>query len=193
MDELSSRILTRIAVAVMVLSTGWIIFEALRTDPAPGEVAHKAADRAFADGNYERALRNYRDSLQADPDRTDAIRGKARALLQKGRHEEAISWFDQAIEQQPEFAGTYANRGIAYDRMGLFEEALADYEVAMHLDDAVADGPGWITRLLHMNEPPPTVADRADYLRAQLALPEEERMLSMPEEDKAQRTYRQRP
>lgn len=77
--------------------------------------------------------------------------------------------------------------------MGRFEQALADYEYALYLDDGVADGPGWITRLLHMDEPPPTVADRADYLRAQLALPEEERMLSMPEEDAAQRTYRQRP
>jgi len=193
MDELSRRILTRLAVAVMVLSTGWIIFEALRTDPAPGEVAHKAADRAFADGHYERALRNYRDALESDPDRLDAIRGKARTLLQQERYAEAITWFDEATRRSPDFAGTYANRGIAYDRMGRHEQALADYEYAIRLDEEVAKGPGWITRLLHMNEAPPTVKDRAEYLRAQLTLPEEKRVLNQPDEDKSQRTYRQRP
>jgi tetratricopeptide (TPR) repeat protein len=193
MDDASYRILTRVAIAAPVLSIGWIIFDALRSDPAPGDVALLAAERAFADARYERALNEYREVLRADPDRVEAIRGKARTLLQQGRPEESLRYFDLAIARAPEFAGTYANRGIAFDRMGEHRRALEDYEYALYLDASVADGPGWITRLLHMDAAgPPTIRDRADYLRAQLALPEGKRLLSMPEEDTAQRPYRRR-
>ncbi|MDZ7804627.1 hypothetical protein [Thiohalophilus sp.] len=37
----------------------------------------------------------------------------------------------------------------------------------------LADGPSWITRFLHLQpEKPPTIDDRARYLKEQLALPE---------------------
>jgi len=175
------------------MSIGWIAIQALRSDPPPGQVAVLAGDRAFADANYDRALKNYREALKADPDHIEALRGKARSLLQKERYDEAVMHFDIAIEREPEFPGTYANRGIALDRMGEYELALKDYEYALHLNPSVADGPGWITRLLHMDAAgPPTVEDRANYLRQQLALPEEERVLRVADEEGAARTYRQR-
>jgi hypothetical protein len=40
-------------------------------------------------------------------------------------------------------------------------------------------------------EAPPTVADRAAYLRAELAKPEGERVLLVPEVDQQQRPYKQ--
>lgn len=193
MDESTYKILTTAVILVIVVSLGMLFYQAIKSDPPPGQVALLAADRAFADGHYERALNNYKDSLDADPERVESMRGMARTLLQKEKLEEAIIYFNMAIEQEPEFAGTYANRGIAYDRMGEHELALRDYELALHLDPSTGDGPGWITRLLHMDAAgQPTVKDRAAYLREQLALPEEERLLSVPEEDQAQRTYRRR-
>jgi hypothetical protein len=57
---------------------------------------------------------------------------------------------------------------------------------------AIADGSHWLTRFLRKQaEAPPTVADRAAYLRAELAKPEGERVLLMPEIDAQQRPYRQ--
>lgn len=192
MDEKSIRVLTWMTVGVVGVSLVSIIIGALRTEPAPGEVAFKAAERAFADHNYARALDNYRKALGENPESVEAMRGKARSLLQKQRPAEALEWFDRAIAEEPAFAGTYMNRGIAHDRLGDYTAALMDYEQALSMDDSVADGPGWTTRLLHMNEAPPTVADRAAYLREQLQLPPEERLLSLPEEDTAQRSYRRR-
>ena len=60
----------------------------------------------------------------------------------------------------------------------------------MALEPGTARGPGWLTRFLR-NQPdtPPTIAERARYLRDQLAKPEDERLLRVPEQDTAQRSY----
>ena len=76
--------------------------------------------------------------------------------------------------------------------MGEYQKAIADYEKAVQLDRSVADGPHWLTRFLRLQaEKPSTVADRAGYLREQLAKPESERVLHVPEIDSAQRSYKQ--
>jgi tetratricopeptide (TPR) repeat protein len=86
---------------------------------------------------------------------------------------------------------SYANRGILKDQMGDYRGALADYERAMEMEPEVKEGPGLLTRFLrNQAERPPTVADRAEYLREQLARPEEERLLRVPEKDFSQRAYR---
>ena len=89
-------------------------------------------------------------------------------------------------------AATYANRGILLDTMGRHEEALADYTTALEIDREAAKGPHWLTRFLrNQPEAPPTIADRAAYLRAELAKPEGERLLRVPELDAQQRPYEQ--
>jgi len=75
--------------------------------------------------------------------------------------------------------------------MGRHEKALSDYEQALRIDPSIAEGPHWLTRFLRLQaEPPPTIADRARYLRAQFALPKEQRRLQNPEEDNKQRPYK---
>lgn len=191
--ERGYRILKGVAVAVVLAPVAWLAYEGFVPEQGPGDVATTAGDRAFADGYYERALEEYNDALEADDDHPQALRGKARTLVEMGRLEEAVALYNRYLEMSPKAAGVYANRGVAYDRMGRHEAALEDYERALALDPAVADGPGWLTRFLHMGaEKPPTIADRAAYLREQLALPAEERKLTDPEQDQAQRSYSQK-
>jgi hypothetical protein len=72
------------------------------------------------------------------------------------------------------------------------EEALADDAQALRLDPEIASGPHWLTGALrNQPEAPPTIADRAAYLRAELAKPEAERLLRVPEADEQQRPYKQ--
>ena len=93
---------------------------------------------------------------------------------------------------EPDFGGTYANRGILHDRLGSYELAIADYARAMELDPELAEGPHWMTRFLrNQSDAPPTIADRLGYLRAELAKPEDERVLRVLEEDAEQRPYQQ--
>jgi hypothetical protein len=67
---------------------------------------------------------------------------------------------------------------------------MADYEKALKMEPDVAEGMHWLDRLLYnVQEKPPTVADRLEYLKKQFALPVAERVLSVPELDDEQRPY----
>jgi tetratricopeptide (TPR) repeat protein len=104
---------------------------------------------------------------------------------------EAMQEFNLVIENNPELAAAYADRGILYDRMGMHHEALADYNKSMELDAEILEGPGFLWRFMrNIDEKPPSIKDRAAYLEAELAKPEEERLLKVPEIDEKQRMYK---
>ena len=192
MDDRLYQFLKITAIAMTLLWAGWAAYDSFFRDRVPGEQAYHAANKLFEDGDYERALQAYDGALQNQPDDIHALRGRARSLMQLGRSKDALADFNLAIKRQPEFGGTYASRGILYDRTGEYEKAIADYERALQLDPDVAKGPHWLTRFLRLQpEKPPTVADRARYLRTELAKPESQRMLRQPELDSAQRSYKQ--
>ena len=185
-----TRALKAVAVALAVLFLGWAVYDRFFAAVAPGDMAYFAGNRAFEDGDYGRAESNYRAALAAAPEHLFALRGLAQSLHQQGRYDEALAVYDEALARAPEFGATYANRGILLDTMGRHEQALADYTRALELDPKLAEGPSWLTRFLrNQPAPPPTIADRAAYLRAELAKPEAERVLRLPEVDQRQRPY----
>jgi tetratricopeptide (TPR) repeat protein len=191
-DDALTKTLKVVAIAMVVGFLGWALYDKFFVSSAPGDLAYHEANNLFEDGFYERAADRYREALAEAPDHLYALRGLARSLHMMGAHDEALAVYDQAIAQAPDFAGAYANRGILLDTMGRHEEALADYTKALQLDPSIADGPNWLTRFLrNQAEAPPTIADRAAYLRAELAKPEGERVLLMPEVDAQQRPYKQ--
>lgn len=192
MDERLYQFLKATAIAMALAWLGWAIYDGFFRDRSPGEMSYHAANKLFEDGAYERALQEYGEALRLKPDNTDALRGRARSLLQLGRHDEALAEFDRAIAREPDFAASYANRGILHDRLGKYEQAIADYEKAVQLNTTITEGPHWLTRFLRLQpDKPPTVGDRARYLREQLAKPRAERLLRVPEVDSAQRPYKQ--
>lgn len=117
------------------------------------------------------------------------------------RLRQALAYYDEAIRREAAsgidagnrraLAVAYANRGILKDQLGDYPGALADYRRGLGLEPELAEGPGWLTRFLrNQSEPPPSVADRARYLAEQLARPEAERLMRVPERDRRQRAYR---
>jgi tetratricopeptide (TPR) repeat protein len=191
-DDRLTRALKAVAVAMAVLFVGWAVYDKFFAAVAPGDMAYFAGNQAFADGEYARAEADYRDALAAAPEHLFALRGLARSLHRQGRYDEALTAYDEAIARAPEFGATFANRGILLDTLGRHADALADYTRALELDPKLAEGPHWLTRFLrNQPAPPPTIADRAAYLRAELAKPESERTLRQPELDAQQRPYQQ--
>ena len=87
-------------------------------------------------------------------------------------------------------SGAYANRGILHDRLGRYEAALADYRQALVIDPEAVAGPGLLHRILYGDARPAAVRQRAAYLEHQLALPESERVMRVPELDERQRMYK---
>jgi tetratricopeptide (TPR) repeat protein len=184
------RVLKAVALALALAYLGYAAYDHFFAR-APGDLAYVDGENLFASGDYGRAAARFRDALAAAPDQVHALRGLAQSLHMQGHHDEALAAYDEAIARDPGFAAAYANRGIALDTVGRHEEALRDYEKALELDPGLADGPHWLTRFLrNQAERPPTIADRAAYLRAELAKPEGERLLRVPEADARQRPYR---
>lgn len=192
MDERLYDFLKWTAIIFGAAWVAWSIYDSFFREHTPGDFEYKRAEQLFSDNQYERALTMYEEALAANPGHVHAMRGKARSLLQLGRFEEALAQYDRVIEAQPELGANYANRGILFDRMGRYEQAIADYDRALAIDPELDEGPHWLTRFLrNQPEKPPTIGDRSRYLKEQLALPPEKRLLRVPEIDQKQRTYKQ--
>ncbi|MCW8890798.1 MAG: tetratricopeptide repeat protein [Sedimenticola sp.] len=113
----------------------------------------------------------------------------------------ALALYDESIEREKRKGITdenrlaigvaHANRGILKDQLEDYQGALNDYQAALKLAPEVEEGPGFLTRFMR-NQPerPPSIADRARYLVAELAKPPEQRLMRLPEEDAKQRAYR---
>jgi len=191
MDDRTYRILVRTTIFLALLWAGWTIYESFMKDASPDAQKLAAAFRFMEDGRHQEALDIYQRLVEESPHNLFALRGKAQALMQIGEQHSALRVYDEAIREAPESGVTYANRGILKDRMGDYRGALEDYDKALELEPEVAEGPGFLTRFMRKQaEKPPTVADRARYLREQLARPESERLLRLPEKDEAQRPYK---
>jgi tetratricopeptide (TPR) repeat protein len=192
MDKRLHRFLKYIAIVLTLAWVGWTLYDTFFFNTRPGDYAYHAGSNYFADGHYENALAEYEKALVEDAGHTPALRGMAETLIMLKREQEAVAIYHRLIALEPNKAGHYANLGIAYDRLGKHKIALANYEKALNLDPEVGEGPGWLTRFLR-NQPnkPPGIADRAHYIREQLALAPDERLLHAPEIDAAQRPYKQ--
>lgn len=191
MDDSFYKFLKYTAIILTIAWVGWSAYDSFIKGVQPGDDAYLAANKFFEDGQYEQALNEYNLALQEVPDHIHALRGKARTLMQLEKYDEALLVFNIAIGHEPDFAGTYANRGILYDRMGQYQKAVEDYERALSMDSELSEGPNWLTRFLRLQpDKPPTIADRAQYLKQELAKPESERVLRQPGEDEKQRPYK---
>ena len=192
MDKGLYRFLVSTAVVLTLAWIGWSYYDSKIAPSNLGDAAYLAANKLFEDGEYQRAIDKYDETLDEAPNHIHAMRGRARTLMQLGQSSQALAEFNTAISLEPDFGASYASRGILHDRMGRYEKAIEDYERALELDPELIDGPHWLIRFLR-NQPqkPPGPAERAAYLRAELAKPETERLMRVPEIDAEQRSYKQ--
>ena len=147
-------------------------------------------------------LAHFDQALVEQPDHRGALMGRALVFIQTERYDEAIAELDYLISFLSEtlseddttgrgvLAAAYANRGIVYDRQGQYEKALESYVLALKTDEETVGGPGVVHKILHPSDNVSTVRDRAIYIDEQLKLPEEERLLRVPEIDDQQRMYK---
>ena len=88
----------------------------------------------FAKEDYENALRDFTDSLEADPENYRALNFHGFVLKIQNREEDALADFSQSIEKNPyQFEPYFARAEILYSR-GQAKEALCDCESALRFD-----------------------------------------------------------
>jgi len=189
------------AIATFTMFSLWAVIDYF-TASLPGDYEVRQGDILLTDKKYDLALERFDAALKVSPNHRGALMGRAIAFLQAGRHDDAEAAFTYLISYLTKtlsaddptgygvLAGAYANRGILYDRSNRHEKALADYQKALRIDAGAVEGPGLGHRIIYGNSRPATVRDRAMYLEQQLALPESERLLRVPELDERQRIYK---
>jgi len=170
---------------------GLVFYWRTGVEKNPGDYNVRKGNYRLEDGQYEEAVKEFSEALGKNPDHPMARLGLALTYMQTGKDAEALQEFNLVIEKNPELAAAFADRGILYDRLGEHKKALADYKKSLELDPEILEGPGWLWRFMHnVAEKPPTIRDRAEYLEAELAKSEEERLLKVPEVDEKQRMYK---
>jgi tetratricopeptide (TPR) repeat protein len=96
-----------------------------RPERASDELLHlEAADAAFADGDFEKALRRYSKVLEFNPNLASAWTGQVRMLIELGEFKEARLWADKALERFPHEAELLAAKAVALARTGDLQGAL---------------------------------------------------------------------
>ena len=175
----------------LLVIIGLIFYWRVGVEENPGDYNVRTGNYRLEDGQYDAAVKEFSEALGKNPDHAMARLGLALTFMQTEKDSEALQEFNLVIENNPELAPAYADRGILYDRMGEHRKALADYRKALELDKEILEGPGFLWRFMrNIDEKPPTIKDRADYLEAELAKPEEERLLQIQEVDEKQRMYK---
>lgn len=194
------RFIILMVVATFVMFTVWAVIKEYFDAPA-GDYETRQGDILLTDKKYDEAIERFSAALERNPNHRGALMGRAIALLQSGRVDEAeaeltalIKFLSETVEPDDPtgigvLAAAHANRGILYDRQRRFEEALADYLQSLKIDPGAVAGPGLMHKIL-LHARPSTVAARARYLQEQLALPEHERLLHIPEIDAKQRMHK---
>jgi tetratricopeptide (TPR) repeat protein len=115
-------------------------------DTIPSSSARqKAEDHYFAaldlmaEGQLEKAVVAYRESLSADPAFTEAMHGLARALQDLQRYDEAIAVAQRITEIDPDDVLARTSLSVLYMKKGMIPEAEAEGAKARVL--------GWKQRL----------------------------------------------
>lgn len=98
-----------------------------QSDPALKGEAHYLGEAqvAFANGNFESALRLFSKVLEFNPQNAAAWTGQVRMLIELGEFREARLWADKALEKFPHEPELLAAKAVALGRSGDLQAALA--------------------------------------------------------------------
>ena len=184
------RFLVWFAIGTALFVVGSMVYQYMM-GPDDGAVLHyRRANMRLEDGQFKEALTDFNEYLKLVPGKATGYLGKGLALMGLNQFNEALEAIEVAIQIDPKLGAAWANKGILLDRIGRHREALDHYNKALQLDRELSEGPGWLTRFFRSQwEKPPSIADRARYLETELAKPETERLLRIPEKDSEQRSY----
>jgi len=90
------------------------------------EDLYYAALDLMADGDMEKAVAAYQESLAADPTFVDAMHGLARALQDLQRYDDAIAVAQRLAEIDPDDVLAHTSLSVLYMKKGMIPEAEAE-------------------------------------------------------------------
>jgi tetratricopeptide (TPR) repeat protein len=110
---------------------------------AAAALAGYPAERLSGDAkrNFEKATRDYLDSVMARPDQWTSHYNLGNYRLGRGESRDAVASFQAALALEPRAVAAMVNAAIAFSRMGEFDDAERSLQRALALapDDAAAN------------------------------------------------------
>ena len=97
------------------------------------EFCDQAVD-AYADGEYDEAIKLYQQAVAIDPECTDAFTGLAMCYQAKGDLDAAIEVTKRYTEVAPDDILAFTNLSMFYQKKGMIKEAEAAGAEARRLD-----------------------------------------------------------
>ncbi len=201
---MNTRILKRFIILLAALTVVAVISSDLMEGfltREPGDYETEMGSNRLEDGLYDAALAHYDEALERAPDHPRALMGRAIVFIRTERLDDAMAELDYLIDflnrnLEPDdttgtgtLAAAYANRGRINDLRGNYEKALDDYIAALNTDEETVS-PGVVHKLLYSTGKTSSVRKRAQYIYEQLQLPEDQRLMRIPELDAEQRMYK---
>jgi tetratricopeptide (TPR) repeat protein len=101
---------------------------------AQADTCIKAAEKSFAQGKFDEAMRNYRKALKVDPENFTATLYIGDTYFAQDRLEDAITWYGKAIDLRPNVETSYRYRADALRKLGRANEAINSYVAAVVAD-----------------------------------------------------------
>ena len=106
--------------------------------------------------DYEKAIEQYEEVLEKEPENADALFNRGFAYVKKGDYDKAMEDYDLYLEKiDPYDDDAYINRGNAYYGLNQYERAIEDYNKAIKFNPKIAlayNNRGLAYRRLKQNE-----------------------------------------
>src|SRR5689334_8049007 len=98
-------------------------------------IAYNNRGNAYAaKGDYDRAIRDFDQSIELNQTYTKPFNNRGVAYLRKGEYDVAIKAFDEAIKLKPDYGEAFANRAEAYLKKKEYDRAARDFDEAIRVD-----------------------------------------------------------
>src|SRR3954452_8501409 len=89
---------------------------------------------ALRHGDVRRAIADFDEAIQLNPNRAALYRDRAQAHRQNGDLERAIADYDEAIAHDPRLAAPYHPRALALAATGDLDRAILSYNPAIRIE-----------------------------------------------------------
>ena len=108
-----------------------LLAEAVRINPQFGDARFALGLTLQRLNRQGQALSEFEGVLATEPERAEAILGRANAFLALHRYSEAIEGFNRYLESNPNSGEAWHNRGVALSETRYFEDAVASFGEAL--------------------------------------------------------------